>query len=321
MNYRKLGRYGIKVSEVALGGWLTQGRTLADETTNDIVKTAFDLGVNFFDTADVYHGGEAEKALAKSIADFRRADIVIGTKCYFPMSDRPNDSGLSRKHIHESVHDSLKRLNTDYIDIMQFHRFDANTPMDEIVRAIDDLVRQGKVLYWGVSEWKGHQIMDAVRTAEKLNAHPPASNQPIYNMLTRGIEDAVLPVSEQLGIGNVVFSPLAQGVLTGKYLPGKPLPEGSRGADTTSNQFMTNMLNDELFTRVQKLKDFAVSHGHTLAQFALAWCLRQPAVSSVIIGATSTQQVEVNVTASGIKLDAGVWAEAEAILQGKTDEQ
>jgi voltage-dependent potassium channel beta subunit len=321
MNYRKLGRYGIKVSEVSLGGWLTQGRTLADATTTEIVKKAFDLGVNFFDTADVYHAGEAEKSLAIATADFRRADIVIGTKCFFPMSDKPNDRGLSRKHIYESVHDSLKRLKTDYIDIMQFHRFDADVQMEEIVRAIDDLVRQGKVLYWGVSEWSGHQIMDLFRTAEKLNANTPASNQPIYNMLTRGIESAVLPVSEQLGIGNVVFSPLAQGVLTGKYLPGKPMPEGSRGADATSNQFMTGMLNDELFTRVQKLKDFATGHGYTLPQFALAWCLRQPAVSSVIIGATSTQQVEVNVTASGIKLDAAIWAEAEAILQGKPDEQ
>ncbi len=319
MNYRKLGRYGIRVSEVALGGWLTQGRTLSDATTTSIVQRAFDLGINFFDTADVYNGGEAEKSLAVAIAGMRRADLVIGTKCYFPMSDKPNDRGLGRKHIFESVHDSLKRLKTDYIDMMQFHRFDAETPMDETVRAIDDLIKQGKVLYWGVSEWKGHQILEAVRIAEKLNANPPASNQPQYNMLHRDIEDAVIPVSLQNGIGNVVWSPLAQGILTGKYVPGQPLPEGSRGADAKSNQFMTGMLNDELLTRVQKLKDFANKQGHPLAQFALAWCLRQKAVSSVIVGATSIEQLELNAGASGIMLDAEVWSEAERILEGTTD--
>ena len=188
--------------------------------------------------------------------------------------------------------------------------------MDETVRAIDDLVKQGKVLYWGVSEWKGHQILEAVRVAERLNANPPASNQPQYNMLHRDIEDAVIPVSLENGIGNVVWSPLAQGVLTGKYAPGQPLPEGSRGADTKSNQFMSGMLNDELLTRVQNLKEFANKQGHPLAPFALAWCLRQKAVSSVIVGATSIEQLELNATASGIELDPEVWAQAEAILEG-----
>jgi aryl-alcohol dehydrogenase-like predicted oxidoreductase len=316
MEYRKLGRYGVKVSEVSVGGWLTHGRSIDDTTTDQIIHKAFDLGINFFDTADVYNRGEAELSLGKSIATLKREDLVIATKCFFPMSDRPNDRGLSRKHITESVHNSLKRLNTDYIDLMQFHRFDADTPIDETVRAIDDLVRQGKVLYWGVSEWKAHQITDLVRTAERLNANPPSSNQPVYNMLTRYIEESVLPTSEQFGMGQVVFSPLAQGVLTGKYLPGEAPPAGTRAADSDSNQFMQGLMTDETLSRVQRLKEYANGRGYTLAQFALAWCLRQPGVSSVIIGATRPEQVEVNAAASGLKLEKEVWEEAEAILAG-----
>ena len=319
MNYRKLGRYGIRVSEVALGGWLTHGRTLEDETTSRLVHKAFDLGINFFDTADVYNLGEAEKSLAIAIKSLRREDIVIGTKCFFPMSDRPNDRGLSRKHIFESVHNSLKRLNIDYIDLMQFHRMDPETPIDETVRAIDDLIRQGKVLYWGTSEWNAHKITEAVWTAKELNANPPASNQPSYSMLARRIEESVLPACEQYGIGNVVFSPLAQGVLSGKYLPGQPPPAGTRGADDKSNMFMGSVMQEDNLRRVQDLKSFVESLGYTLPQFALAWCLRQPAVSSVIMGATSIAQVEANVTASGVTLDDDTWKRAEDILAGNPE--
>ncbi|MEZ0325667.1 MAG: aldo/keto reductase, partial [Fimbriimonas sp.] len=219
MNYRKLGRFGLKVSEVSLGGWLTHGRSIDDETTTQIVAKARDLGINFFDTADVYNRGEAELSLGKALEGVRRDDVVIGTKCFFPMSDLPNDRGLSRKHISESVNNSLRRLKTDYIDMMQFHRFDADTPLDETVRAIDDLVRAGKVLYWGVSEWTSDQIADLVSVSKQLNANPPASNQPAYNMLQKGIEQAVIPTCERHGLGLVVFSPLAQGILTGKYEP------------------------------------------------------------------------------------------------------
>ena len=317
MNYRKLGRFNIKVSEVSVGGWLTHGRSIDDEVTAEIIKKSFDLGVNFFDTADVYNNGAAEKSLGRAIKGLKREDLVIGTKCYFPMSDRPNDRGLGRKHITESVHNSLKRLDIDYIDIMQFHRFDAETSLDETVRAIDDLVRAGKVLYWGVSEWSAQQITDLVHTADALNANPPASNQPRYNMLSRGIEDGVLAACEQFGLGNVVFSPLAQGVLTGKYLPGQPAPAGTRGADTSSNMFMKASLEDEVLTRVQKLKEYVATLGLGLGEFALAWCLRQKQVSSVIIGATSTEQVEANVKASGIQLDTLVWERAERILEGR----
>jgi voltage-dependent potassium channel beta subunit len=317
VNYRRLGRSGVKVSEVALGGWLTHGRSLSDESTAAIVRRAFDLGINFFDTADVYNRGEAERSLAISIKDFRREDLFIATKCFFPMSERPNDRGLSRKHIVESVHRSLKRLQLDYLDLMQFHRYDPDTPVDESVRAMDDLIRQGKVLYWGTSEWNDSQISSAVLAAQQLNAHPPVSNQPAYNMLHRGIEDAVIPATEKYGIGNVVFSPLAQGVLTGKYVPGQPPPEGTRAADDSSNMFMQDVMRDEVLTRVQRLKEFSNAQGYTLAQFAVAWCLRQRAVSSVIVGATSVEQLEGNVAASGVELDGGIWARAEGILSGK----
>lgn len=319
MNYRKLGRYGVKVSEVSLGGWLTHGRTLEDATTSQIVHRAFDLGINFFDTADVYNAGEAEKSLAIAIKPLKREDLFIATKCFFPMSDRPNDRGLSRKHIVESVHNSLKRLEVDYIDLMQFHRLDPETPIDETIRAIEDLIRQGKVLYWGVSEWPAQKLTEAVLLAKELNANPPASNQPNYSMLQRYIEDAVIPVSEQYGIGNVCFSPLAQGVLTGKYLPGQPAPAGSRGADDKSNMFMGGVLKDDVLQRVQNLKAYAESLGCTLPQFALAWCLRQKAVSSVIVGATSIAQLEANVAAAGVSFDAEIWTKAENILAGKEE--
>lgn len=317
MRYRKLGRYGLRVSEVSLGGWLTQGRTIDDSTTERIVKRAFELGVNLFDTADVYNRGEAELALGKAVHDMKREELVIATKCFFPMSDGPNDRGLSRKHIFESVHASLKRLRTDYVDLMQFHRWDAETPLDETVRAIDDLVKQGKVLYWGVSEWDENQISDAVAVAKELNANPPASDQPIYNMLVKKIEPAILPTCVKHGLGSIVFSPLAQGILTGKYLPGQPAPDGSRGADETSNNFMQGFMTDENLSRVQTLKAYANEMGHPLGRFALAWCLRHPGISSVIVGATRVEQIEANVEASGLDLPSEVWERAEAILEGR----
>jgi len=314
VNYRKLGRSGLKVSEVSLGGWLTQGRTIDDATTEAIVRRAFDLGVNLFDTADVYNAGASETALGKAIRSIPRRDLVLATKCYFPFSEGPNDRGLSRKHIVESLNDSLKRLGTDYVDLYQFHRFDPETPLDETVRAIDDLVRAGKVLYWGVSEWKAHQIAELCGIAKALNAHPPISNQPRYSLLSRGIEESILPVSDANGLGQIVFSPLAQGILTGKYLPGQSAPQGSRGADETSNNFMRDMLNDETLTKVQRLKTFVEGHGQDLGTFALAWCLRHPGVSSVIVGASRVEQLEQNAKASGVSFSDDVWKEAEALV-------
>ncbi len=314
MNYRQLGKYGVKVSEVALGGWLTHGRSIDDDTTSAIVYRAFELGVNFFDTADVYNRGEAEKALARAVKGMRRESLFISTKCFFPMSDEPNDKGLSRKHITESVHASLKRLDTDYVDLMQCHRNDPEVPIEETVRAMDDLIRQGKVLYWGVSEWPAARISEACHTAKEMNCCPPVSNQPVYNMLNRYIEKDVLPTSETYGLGQVVFSPLAQGVLTGKYKPGQPLPEGSRGADENSNMFMGNVLTDETLQKVQHLGKIAEKYGCTIGQFALAWCLRQKGVSSVIVGATKVSQIEENVGASGLMIPQQAWEQADAVL-------
>jgi len=316
MQYRKLGKHGIRVSEVSLGGWLTQGRSITDDQTSSIVRKAFDLGINFFDTADAYNAGEAEKSLAKAIKDLQREELVLATKCYFPITQSPNDRGLSRKHIVESVNKSLKRLETDYIDLMQFHRFDADTPVEESVRAIEDLIRQGKVLYWGVSEWRSHQIAEAVRLAERYNAYSPASNQPVYSMLNRYVEESVMPTCAQYGMGLVVFSPLAQGILTGKYLPGQPAPEGTRGADSTSNMWMGELKNDELLKRIQDLKAFAQENGCSLAQFALAWILRRNEVSSVIVGATKPEQLEDNAAASGKSFSEEVWQQADRILLG-----
>jgi len=314
VEYRKLGKSGVRVSEVALGGWLTHGRTLRDEDTSAIVKRAFELGINFFDTADIYNKGEAEKSLSKAIKPLRREDLFIATKCYWPMSDAVNDRGLCRKHIVESVHNSLKRLEIDTIDLFQFHRFDPETPMEEMVRAVDDLIRQGKIHYWGVSCWSAAQIMDACHTARAWNCCLPVSNQPPYNMLNRDIEGDVIPTSEKLGLGQVVFSPLAQGVLTGKYLPGQARPEGSRGADPTSNQFMERQLQDDVLAKVVELGKIAKSQGLSMGQFALAWCLRQSNVSSVIVGATSIAQLEENVGAVGRTIDASVWENVDRTL-------
>ncbi|MCH7903678.1 MAG: aldo/keto reductase family protein [Armatimonadetes bacterium] len=314
MEYRQLGKYGVKVSEVALGGWLPRGKSKEDSTTEALVYRAFDLGINFFDVADVYNKGEAEKSLAKAIAGMKREDLFIATKCYFPMSDRPNDQGLSRKHIHESVHNSLKRLGLDYVDLFQFHRFDDSVPMEEMVRAVDDLIRQGKMLYWGVSEWPAWAIVDLCHTARACGCAPPVSNQPRYSMLTRQIEAEVLPACERMGMGQVVFSPLAQGVLTGKYLPDQAPPAKSRGADDTANMFMDALLTSEVLTKVQRLAAFTKEQGIEVGQFALAWCLRQKGVSSVIVGATKVEHIEQNAAASELKVDDDAWQKADEIL-------
>lgn len=314
MNYRQLGKYGVKVSEVALGGWLTHGRSIDDDATSAIVHRAFELGINFFDTADVYNRGEAEKSLAKAVKGMRRESLFVATKCYFPMSDEPNDRGLSRKHIFESIHASLRRLDMEYVDLMQCHRNDPSVPIEETVRAMDDLVRQGKTLYWGVSEWPASRIAEACHTARELGCCPPVSNQPVYNMLNRYIEQEVLPTSVRYGLGQVVFSPLAQGVLTGKYVPGAPMPKDSRGADDKSNMFMQSLLTDETLAKVQALGDIASRNGCTVGQLALAWCLRQPGVSSVIVGATKIAQIEENVAASGLEIPQTAWDEADVLL-------
>jgi len=313
MEYRNLGRSGLKVSTVSVGSWLTFGSRVEVSETAKLIQQAYELGVNFFDTADVYARGAGEEAVGEALRGIPRAYVVIATKCFFPMSQSPNDRGLSRKHIVESVEGSLRRLGTDYIDLHQCHRPDPETPMEETVRAYEDLIRQGKVLYWGVSEWRGAHIVDACRIADRRNAYGPVSNQPQYSLLRRGIEREVLPVCEREGLGQVVFSPLAQGTLTGKYSGGTKPPD-SRGADDERNRFMDDYLRPEVLARVDELVPVARELDLSMAQLALAWCLRQPGVSSTIVGVTKESQLHDNVGASGVALPDEVVAKLDALF-------
>jgi voltage-dependent potassium channel beta subunit len=316
MEYRNLGRSGLKVSEIALGSWLTFGGSVGEESAHACIRRAYELGINFFDTANQYGTGRAEEVLGRALADLSRSDLVIATKVYFPMGAGPNDRGLSRKHVMEQCHASLRRLGTDYVDLYQCHRFDPETPLEETLRALDDLVTQGKVHYLGVSEWSAAQIAEALGVQERRGLDRIVSNQPQYSMLWRRPEAEVIPLCEREGIGQVVFSPLAQGVLTGKYRPGAPLPEGSRATDDSSNQFIGKFLKEPVLQAVERLRPIAEDAGLTLAQLALAWVLRTPAVSSAIVGATSTQQVEANASAAGIRLDDETLAHIERALEG-----
>ncbi len=301
MNYRKLGNAGIKLSEIGLGSWLTYGRGVDDDVSKDCMQRAFDLGINFFDTADIYAKGAAETVCGRILKDFRRQDLVIATKLFFPMTDNPNDCGLSRKHLFESVHNSLHRLQTDYIDLYQCHRFDEQVELFETVRAMDDLIRQGKILYWGVSEWPALEIKNACRVAREINACPPVSNQPEYSIAARGVEtNGVQTACSQDGLGMVVWSPLKQGILSGKYSGGQ-IPKNSRAASDTMNVFLKEIDRD-LADRVDRLRPLAERRKITLAQLALAWLLQRPAVTSVIVGASSVRQVEENAAASALEL-------------------
>jgi voltage-dependent potassium channel beta subunit len=315
MNYRRLGRSGVKVSEVALGSWLTYGGATENKTARECVEKAYDLGINFFDTANVYARGESEKVVGTALRHYRRDSFVLATKVFFPMGDGPNDRGLSRKHIMEQAHLSLKRMNVDYIDLYQCHRYDDQTPLDETLRALDDLVTQGKVLYVGVSQWSAQNITDALALSEKWGFDRIVSNQPVYNALTRDLEKEVMPLCEKEGIGQVVYSPLAQGILTGKYKPNQAPPPDSRAADPKQNQFLAPEKFDAgQLERVQNLRPLAAKVGLSMAQLALAWCLRKENVSSVIIGASRPSQVEDNVKASGANVSADVFAEMDSIL-------
>jgi aryl-alcohol dehydrogenase-like predicted oxidoreductase len=260
--------------------------------------------------------GAAEEIMGRALRDFERDSYFLATKVYFPMGEGPNDRGLSRKHVTEQCHASLKRLGVDYIDLYQCHRYDENTPLEETLRTLDDLVRQGKVLYIGVSEWTDDQISDALRIAGEMNLDRIVSNQPQYNMIQRRIEGGVIPLSEREGVGQVVFSPLAQGVLTGKYRPGDAPVEGTRAADPESNRFMQQLMNEEVLSAVDRLRSVASEAGLGMPQLALAWVLRQENVSSAIIGASRPEQVEDNAAASGVKLPADVVSEIDGILDG-----
>jgi voltage-dependent potassium channel beta subunit len=313
MRYRRLGRAGVKVSTVSLGSWLTYGGSVEEDTATACIHRAYELGVNFFDTANAYARGRSEEVVGAALRQFPRESYVLATKVYFPMGDGPNDSGLSRKHVWEQCHASLRRLGVDHIDLYQCHRYDEATPLEETCRVMDDLIRQGKVLYWGVSEWTADQIASAHHLCRAEGLHPPASNQPQYSALYRRVEKRVLPVSEELGIGNVVWSPLAQGVLTGKYTSVADLPEDSRAAGE-SGSFMRNFLQQETLDAVQELRPLADDLGASITQLALAWCLRQPAVSSVIVGATKVGHVDDNVAAADLDVPAEVLARVGEIL-------
>jgi voltage-dependent potassium channel beta subunit len=302
MRYRKLGAWGVKVSEVGLGSWLTYGGSVEDESAIACIHRAFELGVNFFDTANVYRRGAAEEVTGRALKAFPRDDYVLATKVYFPMDEGPNDRGLSRKHIMEQCHASLRRLDVDYIDLYQCHRPDPHTPLEETLRALDDLVTQGKVLYVGVSMWPAELLDEAHRLQHKLNLDPIVSNQPEYSMLHRDIEDDVLPISKQLAIGQVVYSPIAQGVLAGKYEPGGAAPQGTRAATAGDAEFMERFMRDDVLRAVRDLRPIAEELGISMAQMAVAWVLREPGVSSAIVGASRPEQVEENVAASGIEL-------------------
>ncbi|MDQ1912592.1 aldo/keto reductase family protein [Paenibacillus sp. GD4] len=312
MNYRKLGNSGLKVSEISLGSWLTYGGYVENENAVKSIEQAYDLGVNFFDTANMYERGEAEKVMGKVLNAYPRESYVLATKVFNKMGEGPNDRGLSRKHIMEQCHASLKRLNAEYIDIYYCHRYDPETPLEETLRALDDLVSQGKVLYIGVSEWTPAQITEAFAIADKLLLDKLIVNQPVYHMFNRYIEKEIIPLGQAKGFGQVVFSPLAQGILTGKYRRGQAVPENSRAA---SKGWDEKRLNEETLSKVEQLAEIADGLGLRMSQLAIAWILRQSNVASALVGASRPEQVVENCSASGVKLSQEILEQIEQILK------
>ncbi len=314
MRFRRLGSSGLKVSEISYGNWLTHGSQVEEDQAKACVRRALDEGITTFDTADVYANTAAESVLGRALEGERRESVEIFTKVYWPTGPGgPNDSGLSRKHIRESITASLRRLQTDHVDLYQAHRYDHETPLEETMQAFADVVREGKALYIGVSEWNADQIRRGHALASELNV-PLISNQPQYNMVWRVIEAEVLPACAELGIGQVVWSPIAQGVLTGKYLPGEAPPADSRAGHEQAGQLLRARMNDDVLTRVQRLRPIADQAGLTMAQLAIAWVLANPGVSSAIIGASRPEQVSDNVKASGHRLSPESLAMIDEVL-------
>ncbi|KLL10249.1 aldo/keto reductase family protein [Protofrankia coriariae] len=316
MEHRRLGRSGLSVSEISYGNWITHGDQVEREQALACVQAALDEGITTFDTADVYAGTRAETVLGEALDGVRRESYELFTKVFWPTGPGPNDRGLGRKHIIESCHASLRRLRTDYVDLYQAHRYDPTVPLEETLRAFDDLVRAGKVLYVGVSEWSAAQISDAVRTADELGFDRIISNQPQYSLLWRTIEAEVIPTSRDAGISQIVWSPVAQGVLTGKYRPGQPPPVDTRATSTTGGRFIQRLLGDDVLARVQDLLPVAADAGLSPAQLAVAWVLQNDNVASAIIGASRPEQVHENVRASGVKLDPDLLARIDSVLDG-----
>jgi aryl-alcohol dehydrogenase-like predicted oxidoreductase len=316
MEFRRLGRSGLKVSEISYGNWLTHGSQVEAEQATACVHEALEVGITTFDTADVYAQTAAESVLGDALKGQRREGLEIFTKVYWPTGPGANDRGLSRKHITESLHGSLRRLQTDYVDLYQAHRFDVETPLEETLRAFDDLVRQGKVLYVGVSEWRADEIEAALKIADEMGFDRLVSNQPQYSMLWRVIESEVVPLCAREGVGQIVWSPIAQGVLTGKYLPGQAPPEGSRATDATGAGFIKGFLRDEVLEKVQQLKPLAEEAGLSMAALAVAWVLQNDNVASAIIGASRPEQVRDNVAAAGVTLDEALLRKVDDVLEG-----
>ena len=315
MEFRYLGNSGFKISEITFGNWLTHGSQVENDVATQCVRAALDAGISTFDTADVYANTAAETVLGKALRDERRESLEIFTKVFGPTGPKGhNDLGLSRKHIMEAINGSLTRLQTDYVDLYQAHRYDYETPLEETMQAFADVVRQGKALYIGVSEWTAGQIRDGHALAKDLGFQL-ISNQPQYSMLWRVIEAEVVPTSEELGLSQIVWSPIAQGVLSGKYHPGKPAPEGSRATDAKGgSRMIERWMSDEVLTGVQQLKPIADEAGLTMAQLSIAWVLQNQNVASAIMGASRPEQIEKNVAAAGVKLDAGIMEKIDAAI-------
>jgi voltage-dependent potassium channel beta subunit len=314
MEYRHLGRWGVKVSAVGLGSWLTYGGRVEEEVARACMARAYERGVTFFDTANVYARGAAESVVGRAIAGWPRDSIVLATKVFFQMGDGPNDGGLSRKHIFEQLHASLRRLSTEYIDLYQCHRHDSSTPLDEVCAAMNDAVRQGKILYWGVSEWNADQIAGAVLLCRARGWYEPVSNQPQYSALWRRVERRVLRTCAEYGLGNVVWSPLAMGILSGKYRSVDAAPSGTRAAGS-QREMMEDYFTQPVLDAVARVEPLAREAGCTMAQLALAWCLRRSEISSVIVGATRVEQVDDNVAAADLTIDPEIFTRMDAILE------
>ena len=314
MQYRNLGKWGLKVSEVALGSWMTDlNGAGAAETARQCIRAAYDAGVNFFDCADAYSGGEAERFLGAALRDYRRSSYVVSSKVFFPMGRGANDWGLSRKHIVEQLDATLKNMRLDYLDLYFCHRFDPTTPVEETMQTLSDMVAAGKILYFGVSEWSPVQLCKAFSAVKDLHLRPLSVIQPQYNMVDRYIEDEIVPLAAEHGAGIVSFSPLAQGLLTGKYRKGQPLPAGSRATHQADKQ-INNLLTDENLTKVEALQAIADGMNVPLSVLALAWILRLPQISSVITGASKPEQLETNVSASELRIPQSALDEIEHIL-------
>ncbi|WIB27341.1 aldo/keto reductase family protein [Curtobacterium sp. MCSS17_015] len=315
MEFRYLGNSGLKISEITYGNWLTHGSQVENDVATQCVRAALDAGITTFDTADTYANTAAETVLGEALKGERRQSLEVFTKVYWPTGPKGhNDVGLSRKHIMESINGSLERLQTDYVDLYQAHRYDYETPLEETMQAFADVVRQGKALYIGVSEWNAEQIRAGAALAKELGFRL-ISNQPQYSMLWRVIEGEVVPASKQLGLSQIVWSPIAQGVLTGKYKPGQPLPEGSRATDEKGGADMIKrFMRDEVLEAVQRLQPVADQAGLTLAQLAIAWTLQNENVASAIVGASRPEQVTDNVKAAGVELDADALAAIDEAL-------